>query len=81
LLMVDFAMPGLNGAAVAAQARNRHPNLPVILVTGYADTQAVDRVLGGDRILRKPFKVEELASALRRALDAVDAVDAVDAPV
>ena len=56
-----------------AGARDRHPNLPIILVTGYADTQAVDRVLGGDRILRKPFKVEELASALRRALDPVDA--------
>jgi len=68
LLIVDFAMPGLNGAAVAAEARRRRPGLPVILVTGYADTRAVERVVGADAILRKPFKVEDLANSMRRAL-------------
>jgi PAS domain S-box-containing protein len=68
LLIVDFAMPGLNGAEVAAEARRRRPGLPVILVTGYADTQAVERVVGTDAILRKPFKVEDLASSMRKAL-------------
>jgi PAS domain S-box-containing protein len=68
LLIVDFAMPGLNGAAVAAEARRRRPGLPVILVTGYADTKAVERVVGTDSILRKPFKVEDLANSMRRAL-------------
>ncbi|HEX4504967.1 MAG TPA: response regulator [Alphaproteobacteria bacterium] len=68
LLIVDFAMPGLNGAAVAAEARRRRPGLPVILVTGYADTKAVECVVGADSILRKPFKVEDLASSMRRAL-------------
>ncbi len=68
LLIVDFAMPGLNGAAVAAEARRRRPDLPIILVTGYADTKAVERVVGTDSILRKPFKVEDLANSMRRAL-------------
>jgi signal transduction histidine kinase len=68
LLIVDFAMPGLNGAVVAAEARRRRPGLPVILVTGYADTRAVERVVGTDAILRKPFKVEDLANSMRRAL-------------
>jgi PAS domain S-box-containing protein len=68
LLIVDFAMPGLNGAAVAAEARRRRPGLPVILITGYADTKAVERVVGTDAILRKPFKVEDLANSMRRAL-------------
>ena len=68
LLIVDFAMPGLNGAEVAAEARRRVPGLPVILVTGYADTRAVERVVGADSILRKPFKVEDLASSMRKAL-------------
>jgi PAS domain S-box-containing protein len=72
LLVVDFAMPGLNGAAVAERARAHHPSLPVILVTGYADTHAVEKVLGGDWVLRKPFKVEELATTLRRALDSAE---------
>ncbi|MDB5396423.1 MAG: sensor hybrid histidine kinase [Rhodospirillales bacterium] len=68
LLIVDFAMPGLNGAEVAAEARRRRPGLPVILVTGYADTQAVERVVGTDSILRKPFKVGDLATSMRKAL-------------
>ncbi len=38
-------------------------------MTGYADTQAVEKVLGGDWVLRKPFKVEELAAAMRKALE------------
>jgi CheY-like chemotaxis protein len=73
LLVVDFAMPGLNGAAVAAKARAHCPTLPVILVTGYADTRAVEKVVGDDWVIRKPFKVEELALALRRALDPAEA--------
>jgi signal transduction histidine kinase/DNA-binding response OmpR family regulator len=68
LLIVDFAMPGMNGAEVAAEARRRVPGLPVILVTGYADTHAVERVVGTDSILRKPFKVEDLANSMRKAL-------------
>ncbi len=70
LLIVDFAMPGMNGAEVAAEARRRRPGLPVILVTGYADTRAVERVVGTDAILRKPFKVEDLANSMRKALAA-----------
>ena len=37
LLMVDFAMPGMNGIDVIAQARKMRDDLPVILATGYAD--------------------------------------------
>jgi hypothetical protein len=41
---------------------------PVILITGDADTKAVERVVGAEAIPRKPFKVEDLANSLRRAL-------------
>src|SRR6201999_163465 len=37
LLIVDFAMPGMNGVEVVAEARVRAPNLPILLATGYAD--------------------------------------------
>ncbi|MES2530300.1 MAG: ATP-binding protein, partial [Pseudomonadota bacterium] len=36
LLMVDYAMPGLNGAEVIARAREMVGDIPVILATGYA---------------------------------------------
>ena len=40
LLVVDFAMHGMNGADVAA-ARAFRPDLPVLMITGYADTDTV----------------------------------------
>ncbi|HEY9222577.1 MAG TPA: ATP-binding protein, partial [Variovorax sp.] len=37
LLVIDYAMPGLNGAEVIAKAREMVGDIPVILATGYAD--------------------------------------------
>ena len=68
LMIVDFAMPGMNGAEVVAEARRRAPDLPIILATGYADMDAVDKVIDSSRVLRKPFEVGELETAVRAAL-------------
>lgn len=68
LLIVDFAMPGLNGVDVVRQARRKVPDLPIILATGYADTKAVEAVMGVGRVLRKPFKVDDLEAAVALAL-------------
>lgn len=38
--------------------------LPIIVVTGYADTEAVQRAVGTESILRKPFKVEDPANSM-----------------
>jgi signal transduction histidine kinase len=68
LLIVDFAMPGMNGAEVVKQARGLAPDLPIILATGYADMKAVDAVMDRERVLRKPFRVDELEMAVVLAL-------------
>ncbi|BAN26771.1 ATP-binding protein [Caballeronia insecticola] len=68
LMMVDYAMPGMNGMQVLASAREMRDDLPVILATGYAD---VDLSTITDRrftALRKPFQLEDLARAVRLAL-------------
>jgi len=70
LLLVDFAMPGMNGAEVARQVRARRPGLPILFVTGYADTEALPTA-GDDDILRKPFVEKDLAAKLRSVLRAV----------
>lgn len=69
LMVVDFAMPGMNGAQVAAQARQASPDLAVLLVTGYADARAIKDLVSSEAVLRKPFKVSDLAIAVRRALE------------
>lgn len=69
LLIVDFLMPGMNGAEVIAAARAHQPRLPIIMATGYADMQAVEKVIGLNAVLRKPFQISDLADSVRRALD------------
>jgi PAS domain S-box-containing protein len=68
LLIVDFAMPGINGAEVATLARERRAALPIIFVTGYADMDAVERVPGPKHLLRKPFDVVGLSDVVKDAL-------------
>jgi CheY-like chemotaxis protein len=64
-LIVDFAMPGMNGAEVAKMAREIWPELPVVLASGYADTDAIERAIGKDaKLLRKPFRMDELLDAV-----------------
>ena len=68
LLIVDFLMPGVNGAEVVASAIRSAPHLSIIVATGYADMQAIDNVIGNETILRKPFQINELARTVRTAL-------------
>jgi signal transduction histidine kinase len=57
LLVVDFAMPGMTGADVVQQVRRSHPELPVLLVTGFADAGKLDAITGpGLEVLWKPFE-------------------------
>jgi len=69
LMLVDFAMPGMNGAEVAREAHARRPDLPILFVTGYADTEAL-AAAGYEGILRKPFAERDLAAKLRSVLRA-----------
>jgi signal transduction histidine kinase/CheY-like chemotaxis protein len=68
LLLVDFAMPGMNGAEVARAAQNRQPSIKVLMVSGYADSVAVEAALGSARLLRKPFDIAELGTAVAETL-------------
>jgi len=69
LLLVDYAMPGMTGAEVAARARKIHADLPIIFASGYAETAALENVQDANTaILRKPFRLGELQEAVSNAL-------------
>ncbi|MFT4068129.1 ATP-binding protein [Paraburkholderia sp.] len=70
LLMVDFAMPGMNGIDVIAEARKLRADLPVILATGYADVDISGLAVKRCTVLRKPFQLDELARTVRLVLAA-----------
>jgi CheY-like chemotaxis protein len=67
LVVIDFAMPGMNGAEVARRVRDKRPQLPILFVTGYAD-RAVLSEFGEAHIIAKPFVDGELADKVRAAL-------------
>jgi PAS domain S-box-containing protein len=74
LMILDFAMPGMNGAEVAQAALAKRPDLPIVFASGYADTQSITDVVGDEAlILRKPFRIDELQGVLAQALPRVDA--------
>ena len=66
LLITDFAMPGMNGLLLIAEARQRLPGLPVLLLTGYVDAAVWHRIVHsiGDEValLRKPISSVALAA-------------------
>jgi signal transduction histidine kinase len=57
--IIDFIMPGMNGAEVGRRVQERLPGLPIVFVSGYFDTVALDGISGAV-VLRKPFDVEGL---------------------
>jgi DNA-binding NtrC family response regulator len=61
-------MPGgVNGIELARTTRERYPNLPVLLMTGYsAARESADE---GFVFLSKPFQISALEQAIRSALD------------
>ena len=71
-MLVDFAMPKMNGAQLVRLVRERHPELPVIFVTGYAESGQLEGAAGGDvPVLRKPFGLEALSALVAEALGEV----------
>ena len=71
LLLVDFAMHGMNGADVTAAARAFRPDLPVLMITGYADTEAVAEQAPGIPVLRQPAR-PSAAPAVRDSLARIE---------
>jgi signal transduction histidine kinase/CheY-like chemotaxis protein len=64
LVIVDFAMPEMRGDQFAAAARLRRSEIPVVFITGYAETA----LLQSERwVLRKPFNVTALISTVEEA--------------
>lgn len=68
LLITDQVMPGLTGLALAARIHGHKPGLPIILLTGIADS-VVSRLQlssGPMVVLQKPTEPQELWDAIRR---------------
>jgi CheY-like chemotaxis protein len=63
ILITDVRMPGMSGFELAARAKRVDASLKVIITSGYFLPQPI-----ADRFLKKPFRMHELASAVRAEL-------------
>ena len=61
LLITDYAMPHTSGTALVHKARERREGLPALIITGYADSEAIGERPDDVAVLNKPFTLEELA--------------------
>ena len=65
LVVSDIVMPGgMNGIELAEELRHRRPKLPIVLVSGYAAQASA--APAQFPVLRKPFRMEQLAQAIAR---------------
>jgi len=71
VLVSDIRMPGLSGLELLQAVKQRHPAVPVIVMTAYSDLDsAVAAFQGGAyEYLPKPFDVDQAVELIRRALD------------
>jgi two-component system, cell cycle sensor histidine kinase and response regulator CckA len=68
LLLTDVLMPRMGGPEAAERLKRERPGLPVVFMSGYTAGHELDPTAA--RVVAKPFAVEELATAVRDAIDA-----------
>jgi len=75
IVLSDETMPDLIGSALAHQLREVRPDLPVVLMSGYAGAQVLERAraAGINEVLRKPLQSRDIAECLDRVLRSVEA--------
>jgi len=69
VLISDYAMPHLSGTDFLREAREICPDVPALIITGYAEAEAIHDRPQGVEILQKPFTAAKLEDVLARVSD------------
>ena len=71
LLLADIVMPQLDGIALALKVSRDHPNMPILLMTGYAAERQRAHNLDAliHDVITKPFTLREICDTVQRAID------------
>ena len=67
LCFLDLQLPDITGDEIYAFAKGRYPDLPIVIITGYPDSQMLDNILkhGPVTVLKKPLDADQLQQALK----------------
>jgi len=70
-LLLDIALPGLNGLELQKRVAVERTDMPIIFITGYGDIPKSVQAMkaGAVEFLTKPFNDEQLLTAIRQALE------------
>jgi PAS domain S-box-containing protein len=74
LVLLDMTMPEMNGEETFLEMRRLQANLPIVLMSGYTESDAMTRLTRQGRadFVHKPFTLAELAAALQRVQQPTD---------
>jgi DNA-binding NtrC family response regulator len=74
LVLCDMMLPGQDGLEVVREMRRRRPEVPIVLITGYATAENAARAIdaGATAFLAKPFDDLELLNQVRPVLERTD---------
>jgi CheY-like chemotaxis protein len=72
VLIVDFSMPGMSGIELLERARAKRPEIRAVFITGYVDHTLLNGKFAAEIVVKKPFTMDQLAPAVRKALGESD---------
>ena len=76
LIITDVVLPHVSGIGVIKMAKTRHPEVPIICITGYGYfPEKLAEEEHADKILHKPFEFKELAEAIKALLENKQTLD------
>ncbi|HET9449200.1 MAG TPA: ATP-binding protein [Steroidobacteraceae bacterium] len=80
LMISDVGLPGMSGRQLAELARLHRPDLPILLITGYAENAAIrGAYLGANMsMITKPFDLKVLAAKISELINAPEAAGMVE---
>jgi CheY-like chemotaxis protein len=66
VVVTDFSMPGMGGTELAGRIKDKHPKIPVVLMSGRASEQEEAEIRNAriDHVLQKPFEIASLVDAI-----------------
>lgn len=78
IVLTDVVMPGMSGVDLAAQIRRSAPQVPILFASGYADFATFGDELASETVLKKPYRIAEVAARVANALAAARSGDGDD---
>lgn len=74
IIITDMYMPVLDGSTFLVRARKKHPNTPIIVISGYKDFEYARQSISSNVLnyILKPFSKEDIRNAMEEAIKKID---------